>query len=182
MQKTLPTRKKIRLEGYDYSQAGAYFVTLCVKGKHDLFGQVVGAVVNRPSYVQLTDIGKIIEAEIHLMQMIRKNVVVPKYIIMPNHIHMIVLIGEGRRLSTENGRLSTENGRLSTENGRLSTAPTLSEIVRLWKREISKQIGYSIWQKSFHDRIIRSEAEYQKIWQYIDENPALWAEDCYYTK
>ena len=96
-----------------------------------------------------------------MMQTIRKNVVVPKYIIMPNHVHMIVAI---------------------EESGRLATAPTLSEIIRLWKREITKQIGYSIWQKSYYDHIIRDDTEYQKIWKYIDENPMRWKEDEYYVK
>ena len=125
-----------------------------------MLGRVVGAVGNRPPYVQLTDIGKIAETEIHAMQTIRKNIILPKCIIMPNHVHMIVVIKEG---------------------GRLATAPTLSEIVRLWKREISKQTGLSIWQKSYHDHIIRDEVEYNRIAQYIDENPALWQDDCYYT-
>jgi len=135
----MPKRKANRLIGYDYSQNGAYFITICSKNHEQLFSQIVGAVDNRPSYTELSVIGKVIEKEIQIMQEIRKNIVIDCYVIMPNHVHMIIVINN--------------NG----DNGRLTTAPTgatVSEIVRLWKRAISKQIGFSPWQKSFHDRII----------------------------
>jgi len=67
-------------------------------------------------------------------------------------------------------------------SGRQNAAPTLSQIIGQWKRAVSINAGFSLWQKSFHDHIIRSEAEYQRISQYIDQNPARWAEDEYYTK
>ena len=99
------------------------------------------------------------------MQKIRKNISVDHYVIMPNHVHLIIMISDDERLA----------------EGRLTTAPTVSEIIRLWKRAISKEIGRSIWQKSFHDHIIRDEAEYLKIRQYIDENPMRWSEDKYFA-
>ena len=176
--KQLRSRKPNRLQNYDYSQNGAYFVTICAKDRLNLFAEipVVGAVVNRPSqinrppcttnhppHVKLTEIGIIIENEIIAMQNIRKNVIVPHYVIMPNHIHMIIVI-------------NAEHG------GRLTTAPTVSEIIRLWKRAISIEIGCSVWQKSFHDRIIRNSGEYTKIAQYIENNPYLWTDDCFYQQ
>jgi hypothetical protein len=66
--------------------------------------------------------------------------------------------------------------------GRAMRAPTISNIVNQMKGYVTKQIGYSVWQKLFYDRIIRDEAEYLKIWQYIDENPVKWQDDCYYIK
>ena len=60
-------------------------------------------------------------------------------------------------------------------------APTISRIVQQIKGVVTKQIGYSIWQKLFHDHVIRGENDYLKIWQYIDDNPAKWEEDCFYV-
>ena len=183
--KELPQRKPNRLQGYDYSQNGAYFVTICTKDRSELFcaitptaiTPIVGAVGNRPldrpPYPKLTTIGEIIENEILIMKKIRNNVSVDQYIIMPNHIHMIIVIhnnGDG------NGWL---NG---GENGRLPTAPTLQTIIRLWKRAISKRIGFSPWQKSFHERIIRDDEEYTRIAEYIQNNPARWQEDRFYQE
>jgi len=175
----LPKRKEIRLKGYDYSQSGAYFITICAKNREEIFGDIaVGAVVNRPIanrpvYTELSYIGKIIDKEIRIMQEIRKNVSIDKYVIMPNHIHMIMVITE-------------ENRRSTTKNGRLTTAPTMgttvSEIIRLWKRAISKQVGFSLWQLSFHDHIIRNENDYITIAEYIENNPSSWENDRFNPK
>lgn len=162
----LPKRKPNRLQGYDYTQNGAYFVTVCAKEHEEIFGTIpdVGAVVNRPIQPELSEIGKIIENEISMLQNIRTNVFVDHYVIMPNHVHMIITI----------------------DNGRLTTAPTkettLSEIIRLWKRAVSKQIGFSPWQKSFHDHVIRGEKDYNRIAEYVEYNPARWEDDCFYPQ
>ena len=156
----LPQRKTNRLQGYDYRQNGAYFVTICAKNREMLFGKIVGAVDNRPPHIDLSDAGKTIEKEIQVMQEIRENIVADIYVIMPNHIHMIIVI---------------------EDNGRLTTAPTLSEIIRLWKRAISKQLGFSPWQKSFYDHVIRNEEDYNRIAEYIENNPAKWREDRFFV-
>ena len=161
--KEFPERKNIRLKNYDYSSAGYYFVTICVKDWHMMLGDVVGAASCRP---QLTDIGSIVETEISTLSRTYANVEINKYVIMPNHVHMIVCIFNDVDVCG---------------SGRQNSAPTLSQIIGQWEREVSINVGFSLWQKSFHDHIIRSEAEYQRISQYIDENPARWAEDEYYT-
>ena len=83
---------------------------------------------------------------------------------MPNHIHMILTLAE--------------------DGGRTMCAPThrpaIPQIVHGMKEAITKTIGFSIWQKSYHDHIIRNDADYRRIWQYIGNNPAKWREDCYY--
>jgi REP element-mobilizing transposase RayT len=163
----LRKRKPNRLKEYDYSQNGMYFVTICTKNREELFGHIVGAVDNRPSYAELTDLGQIIINEINIMQNIRKNVLIDHYVIMPNHIHMIIVI-------------AIDDG-WPADSGRLTTAPTLSEIIRLWKRAISKQIGFSPWQKSYHDHIIRNEHDYNQIAEYIRNNPANWENDRFYV-
>jgi putative transposase len=161
----LSKRKEIRLKDYDYSQNSAYFLTICVKDRHNLlWEQNVGAVFDRPhESPRLSDIGKIIDVEIQKIGSIYENVLIDKYVIMPNHIHMLVVLQCG-------------------ESGRPKVAPTISRIIQQFKGSISKQLGLSIWQKLFHDHIIRKEQEYKKIWGYIDTNPLKWEEDCYYEK
>jgi len=165
--KELPARKNIRLDGHDYSRAGWYFVTFCVKDGHEMLGKVttnVGAIINRPCCsVALSEYGNIADVAIREIPAYYADVMVDKYVIMPNHIHMI----------------------LSLNHGRLIIAPTnaraaISTVIQQLKRQITKQIGFSIFQRSFHDRIVRDETEYQRTWQYIDENPARWAEDEYH--
>lgn len=154
----LQKRKKNRLKDYDYSQNGAYFITVCVKDKRNLLWTDVGATCGRP---QLTDIALKVDKEINKISAVYENVVIDKYVIMPNHIHIIILL----------------NG---TKNGRTEFAPTISRIIKQFKGSISKQIGYSIWQQSFYDHIIRDEEDYLKIWRYTETNPLKWREDCYY--
>jgi len=158
--KELPIRKNIRLKEYDYSRAGAYFVTICIKDGHEMLGEIVGATVPGRPHVQLSEIGKVLDSAIVYYHK-NSNIQIPNYVIMPNHIHMIVI--------------------LLAEAGDRGRSP-LQHIVRNLKSYITKQIGYSIWQKSFHDHIIRDEEEYQRIWQYIDENPIRWEDDKYFAK
>lgn len=156
----LPQRKSIRLKDYDYSQAGFYFVTICTKDKKCLFwkvGATFGRQFNNP---QLTQYGKIVDLEVNKINNIYENVELNKYVIMPNHIHLIII--------------------LHNVNGRSKTAPTISRIIQQFKGSISKQLGFSVWQKSFYDHIIRDEQEYIKICEYIQENPIKWTEDKYY--
>ncbi|MEG0895633.1 MAG: transposase, partial [Oscillospiraceae bacterium] len=147
----LPKRKNIRLKNYDYGQNGAYFITVCTKDRHEILWNV-GATFGRPQESpQLSEYGTIIRNEIDRIGEIYDNVVViDKYVIMPNHIHMIILLhGDDRRPKV---------------------APTISRIMQQFKGSVTKQIGFSLWQKLFHDHIIRNEQEYQNIWEYIDTN------------
>ena len=150
-------RKNIRLKDYDYGQNGAYFITICVKDKHEMLGAVVGTNCVRP---QLSEYGMVVEKEIATLNSTYKNVKVDKYIVMPNHIHIIIFI--------------------TAENGRTQFVPTISQIIKQFKGAITKKTGAFFWQPRFHDHIIRDEKEYLHIWQYIDENPAKWTEDEYY--
>ncbi len=113
------------------------------------------------SPLPLSEYGKIVEEAINSIPNHYPNVEVNKYCVMPDHIHMIVLI--------------SPDG-----DGRIISAPTtkpLSTVVGQMKRWVSKQVGLPLWQKSFYDRIIRNEKEYGEIWRYIHENPPKWRED-----
>jgi len=160
----LSQRKRMRLEGYDYSSCGAYFITICVANRNALLWENVGANCVRPNEsLPLSNIGKTIYNEVQKLNTIYENVIVDKYCIMPDHIHMIIFL--------------THN-----ECGRTQFAPTLSRIMKQFKGSITKQIGFTIWQKSFNDRIIRNEKGYQEVWQYIDTNPLKWEEDRLYSE
>ncbi len=154
----LPKRKNIRLHDYNYSSNGAYFITICTKNKESLLLKNVGANCVRPfEQLPLSKMGIVVENEIHKLNTVYKNIKVDKYQIMPNHIHFIIFIYED-------------------SNGRTQFAPTISRIVKQFKGSITKQIGFSIWQKSFYDRIIRNEKEYQEVWNYIHNNPLKYLE------
>lgn len=155
-----PERKTMRLKGYDYSLNGAYFVTICIKERKPILWQrSVGANFVRPcNEFSLSAIGQKVEKEIEKLTSIYDNVKVDKYCIMPNHIHMILFV-------------------LRNENGRTQFAPTMSRVIKQFKGSITKQIGISIWQRSYYDRIIRNDTEYQDIWKYIEVNPLLWEQD-----
>ena len=151
----LRTRKKNRLENFDYSQNGLYFITICTKNRFEYF-----AVIENQN-IKMTAYGVIAEKAIQNISKFYNSVYIDKYVIMPNHIHMIIRI---------------END----INGQTIVTPTISNIVNQMKGYISKQSGFSIWQKSFHDHIIRNEKEYAILWNYIEYNPCTWENDCFY--
>ena len=156
-----PNRRATRLRGFDYSQNRAYFVTVCTQERMDILADICrgGAL--------LLPIGEIVEREIKNLPQYC-DVSVDKYVIMPNHIHMILVLNSGRNGEEQN------------------PSPTLSDIVCMLKSVTTKQAnqldgypGRRIWQRSFHDHIIRDEKDYLKIRQYIEENPARWEQDCF---
>ena len=169
--KDLPVRKSIRLKDYDYSQEGFYFITICIKDGHEMLGEIV----NNQSI--LSEYGSIVKREIENISEIRKECAVEKYVIMPNHIHLIVQIvgDDGNRPVSP-----YTNG----VNHRADCHPPLRKsipnMVQGLKGAVTRNIGFSLWQRSYHDHVIRNKEDYQRIWQYIDENPIKWIEDRYY--
>ena len=159
----LPKRKQIRLKDYDYSSNGMYFITICTKNKKHIFGKIVGATIGRPPEMFLSQCGEITKYAIENIAAHYPSVSVEKYVIMPNHIHLLLLIDT------------------YTDSGRPMVAPTISVVIQQMKGYVSKQVGFSPWQKLFHDHMIRNEKDYEKIWEYIDTNPARWENDCFYS-
>ena len=163
----LPKRKRNRLKYHDYGAGGAYFITICTKDRKNVFWENAHAIVGEDSIlpqirIPLSQYGKLAEDTIQAIPTHYHNVRVDRYVIMPNHIHLILF--------------------LPYRDGRMISAPTVSSIIGQTKRYISKQIGKDIWQKSFHDHVIRGEADYEKIVRYICENPMRWESDCFYEK
>ena len=157
----LAKRKKIRMENFDYSSSGAYFITICSKNREPLFWkneELKGVGANCVRQPLLSEIGNLVSEEIATLDRTYQNVTVDKYCIMPDHIHMIIFI-------------------FSDSDGRTQFAPTLSRVIKQFKGSVSKKVGRSIWQKSFADRVIRNELGYRAAWNYIEANPNVWMED-----
>lgn len=163
-----PVRKPNRLRAYDYSQPGCYFVTICTKERRPLFwaedvpDTSVGADIIRPRPILLSKLGLVVEHAILEMPRRYANVTLDQYVIMPNHVHILLTLGD--------------------QNGRMISAPTkgLPIVVGQMKRTVSKQAHMDIWQKGYHDHVIRNDADYLRIWDYMETNPAKWREDRYY--
>ncbi|MBR5520915.1 MAG: hypothetical protein IKU54_02865 [Oscillospiraceae bacterium] len=161
-------RKKNRLENYGYKNKGAYFLTICTKDKKHIFWQNnetrVGADIIRPNdEIKLSYEGEVVKFAIENIKTIYNNISVNHYVIMPNHIHIILEIKNDC-------------------DGRMISAPTRSVVIGQMKRYCSKIIGRPIWQKSFYDHIIRNDADYLEKANYILTNPHKWSDDEYYTK
>ena len=152
----LSKRKLIRIEDYDYSTPGAYFITVCTANREKIFWYGVGADIIRPENVPLSIAGKIMEQGILQISEHYENVSIDKYCVMPDHIHFILRIE-------------------SDIDGRMVSAPTVSTVVGSMKRWVSRQIGRPVWQKSFYDHGIRNQQDYDEIWEYIENNPLNYA-------
>ena len=159
----LPKRKPNRLTEYDYSQPNAYFITICTKNKSKLFWENVGASIARPDNVPLSQYGKIVQEAITKIPHIYPMVSVDNFVIMPNHVHLLLQIH-------------------TDDSGRAMLAPTMSKVVQQMKGYVTKTIGISVWQKLFHDHVVRGNKDYLEIWNYIEGNPSKWEEDCFYVK
>ena len=160
----LPERKPNRLPTFDYASNGAYFVTLCTQNKKCILSTVtVGATFGRPPVIRLTEVGEIVKREILRLNETYDNLRVEHYVIMPNHVHLLLMI--------------------DAFGGRPQVAPTVSRAMNQFKGAVTKRFGASVWQKGFHDHVIRSESDYAYHLQYIEENPKKWllGKDEYYA-
>ena len=165
------TRKEHRLKNYDYSQNGAYFITICTHKHRYIFWKnydiphVGAAFGGPPERIQLTEYGKIVKNEVKRIPDIYNDVVfIPKAVIMPNHIHLIIVINNYHECG-------------EVISGPPKAAPTVGSIINKFKGSVTKKCGFPVWQKSFYDRIIRNEHEYRAYCQYIADNPFNWEND-----
>ncbi len=149
MKENLPIRKNIRLKDYDYSEENMYFITICVKDRLELLGKIT------QDNIKLTTEGIIVRQNINEIEQIYKNITIDEYIIMPNHIHMLLLI-------------------------KYKNHVTISRIIKHLKANITRAIKCSIWQKSFYEHIVRNEKEYLEIKEYIQYNAINWEKDKYF--
>ena len=165
----METRRSARLPKYDYGKQGVYFVTLCTQDRAsilwndtDICYPVEANIVRLPADVPLSAIGHLVQAGINNIPLHYPNISVDIAVIMPNHVHLLLCV--------------------TSLFGRTLCAPTISRVIKQLKEFVTKQVGYSIWQRSFYDHIIRDDADYAVKYNYILDNPRRWAEDEYYSK
>lgn len=167
-------RKPLRLKNYDYSSQGSYYITICTKNRKNLFWQngVPSSRRDNPCGCPLeySHLGIIADRTIPIIEN-KYSVVIDKYVIMPNHIHMLIQFPKWAGASP---------------------APTLSQVIGAYKSLVANQwlqvckdnqtkMG-AIWQRSFFEEIIRNESHYLHVWNYIDTNPYRWSEDEYFLE
>jgi REP element-mobilizing transposase RayT len=175
-------RHSMRLKGYDYSEEGAYFVTIVTYNREMLFGKVVeGEMV-------LNDFGEIVQFTWNDLINHFENIELAEYVIMPNHFHGIIIIetpvGVGSKPTPKESNICSV---LTNEPSRAGHGPaptSLPEIMRQFKTFSSKRInqlrgttGIAIWQRGYYDHIIRDEKDYDNIVNYIFMNPSNWETD-----
>ena len=174
-------RRSIRLKGYDYSQAGLYFITMCAQNRLCLFGKIVDD--GRGTMIcALNEYGRIAEKEWIKTPKMRPNIRLDVFVIMPNHIHGIIEINE-----IADGRGTTHRAPTVEQFGK-PTANTIPTIIRGYKSSVTKQInilrnqtGVRVWQRNYYEHIIRDEKSYFQIAEYIQTNPLKWQNDKYYV-
>ena len=155
----LPDRKPNRLKNFSYSSAGAYFITICIAGRAKILCDIVGGGDLDAPEVNLTDEGQIILKYIIGFEKV-KGAHIDNFVIMPNHIHMIIRIDEADISSTRANE-------------------KIPRMVAAFKRFCNAEIGRDIFQRTYFDRVIRDEHDYEMIWEYIETNPAKWENDCF---
>ena len=168
-EKELPKRKHPRLDNYDYSSTGAYFVTICTQNRRCVLSRIVGRGLApaETTAIEYTSLGEIAEKQLFLLADRYPYLTIDQYVIMPNHIHAILIL----------------NG----DTAGASPRPTLTDIVCAYKslttRECKKN-GFEgiLFQTSFYEHIIRGREDYEEIVKYIYENPIRWYYDELYTE
>lgn len=172
-------RRSIRLPGYDYSQAGAYFVTLVAFQRACLFGEIKNGVM------QLSPMGQIADEHWRAIPDHFPHVTLGAYVVMPNHVHGIIIIHDGRdtpwRVPT--GDVST--GRVPTNNREQFGKPvsgSLATIIRQYKSSVTQRIRKEldhpwVWQKNYYEHILRNDEDHERIHRYIEANIANWVMD-----
>ena len=149
---TFYSRKSPRIPNYDYSSENYYFITICAHEKRCIFGSVNA----------LNTIGLIVSKHIEQIQMHYQTVNVDKYVVMPNHVHLILYLDSGKEADTRH-------------------------IIGQFKSGVSREVrklypDIQLWQRSFHDHVIRNQADYERIWLYIEGNPLRWEQDCFFME
>ena len=155
-------RRSIRLKGYDYSQPGAYFVTLCVQERECLFGEIVDGEM------QLNDAGRMIEHWWGELTRKFSSVALDEWIVMPNHLHGLLFFRPTPQ--------TPDRPTLGTAINWLKTMTT-NEYIRGVKSLAWRSFPGTLWQRDFHDHIVRNDEELKSIREYIRQNPARWAWD-----
>lgn len=166
-------RRSIRLKGYDYSQAGLFFITICCENRICRFGKI------QNGEMILNEYGRIAYNEWEKTPDIRNHVELGEFIIMPNHIHGIIRLGE---LHSPENKSTSHSNRGEFNSPLRSPSQTVGAIVRGYKSSVTKQLNLmgfhgKLWQRNYYEHIIRNEQSHHRISNYIINNPAKWQTD-----
>jgi len=166
-------RRSIRLKGYDYTQPGAYFVTLVTNQREEIFGQVA------EGEMRLNPLGEIIREEWLKTAEIRSTVEMheDEFVIMPNHVHGIIWIVKTQPIGATRRVAPTKGSRTLVPN---SIGAILAQIKSVTAKRINavrNSRGVAVWQRNYYEHIVRDETELKNIWNYINTNPLHWQED-----
>ena len=174
-------RQSIRLRGYDYTQAGAYFVTIVVRGRECLLGDVIGGEM------RLNDYGRAVAAEWQKIPARFPHVTTDASIVMPNHLHGIIVIGDGvgAKLPPTHAMAYSKSLAGASPLRPTGTTPgSLGAIMQNFKSTSTRQVnalrrtsGLPLWQRNYFERIIRDEQGLNRIRDYIINNPLKWTLD-----
>ncbi len=174
MENQLPKRKSLRIKQHDYSSKGAYFVTICIQDRMHILSDIVKPSVGVGAHddpdIQLTKIGKIIEKNLLSSENI-SGVKIDRYVIMPDHIHAIILLNPDQYKQSQDG-----SSRAPTPTNEM-----LPHIVSTFKRFCNREIGRNIFQRGYVEHIIRDREDYETRVKYICENPLRWIYNEFYT-
>ena len=158
----LPVRKSNRLSNYSYSQSGVYFITICSVNKLPIFCRIHPEKESHPPVVELSNYGNIVEKQILSIPNFYSDICVDKYVIMPNHIHLLITLHQ------------------KTKQAAVPANDRIPVLISSFKRFTNKSAGINLWHRSYHDHVIRDEADYLTRWKYIDDNPSRWMMDRFY--
>ena len=160
--------KSIRIQGYDYSQPGTYFITICTSQKKMLFGEVTHGIIH------LSKLGEIARQELEQISLKFSKIHLDVFVVMPNHIHILITISaNGTSIQTTN-----------SEAFRHPVPGSIPTIVRAYKAAVTRQAAMrrdiyisEVWQRNYYEHVVRTEREKEQIYAYIVSNPDQWDSD-----
>ena len=179
----LPRRKPIRLRGYNYAQPGAYFVTIVTHRRRTLFGNVIAGEM------RLNTAGDMVRRRWEDLSVRFPNIDLDEFVVMPNHIHGIILIREPVGASLVGARDGDDTTVFDTTKATTRVAPTLGEVVGAYKSIVTLEYARGVranvwlpfhrrlWQRNYYERVIRDDAELDRARKYIVNNPLQWELD-----
>ena len=163
----LPKRKTIRLPDYDYDLPGYYFITICTKAKQKLLCNILVDNLVDGTASQMFTCGMIAEKYLKNMQNFYGDIFIDKFVVMPNHVHLLLCVPPDEELVSDKPLIKKDR---------------IGRFIGSFKRLCNKELGQNIWQNRSYDHVVRDEQDYQKIWNYIANNPGKWSEDSLFVE